>query len=73
MLIILIRTVQFSCFKSKYPEIASFLLSAGILRELQDGTGRDQARTHAGVGRDGTEPLREWDGNRNFSKFGLYS
>jgi hypothetical protein len=33
------RTVQFPCFKSKYPEIASFFLRAGILRELRDGTG----------------------------------
>jgi hypothetical protein len=48
ILIIFIGTAQFSCFKSKYPEIASFLLSAGILRELRDGSG--------------TELMREWDG-----------
>jgi hypothetical protein len=48
ILIIFIETVEFSRFKSKYPEIASFLLSAGILRELRDGSG--------------TELMREWDG-----------
>jgi hypothetical protein len=54
ILIIFIGTAQFSCFKSKYPEIASFLLSAGILRELRDGSG--------------TELMREWDGTGRESK-----
>ncbi len=86
ILIIFIGTAEFSCFKSKYPEIASFLLSAGILRELRDGTGAGLNSCGSGTGRDGsgTELMREWDGtglnpcgsgtgrdgNRKFSKFG---
>ncbi len=61
ILIIFIGTAEFSCFKSKYPEIASFLLSAGILRELRDGSGTELMREWDGTGLDPCGSGTEWE------------
>jgi hypothetical protein len=62
--------VLFSFIRLEYIELFERILTAGKLRELRDGTGRDET----GAGRDGTrrdETGAGRDGNRNFQNLEL--